>query len=136
MVRFTAPGEVTLLSYLGFAFHWGLDSHAAMQNPSKLFIVLVLFACGLLVVDPVTAAEALPPAPPGEGETETEKSYETKKNGQQRARAAGPVTADGTQLTEPEQDTLRHAERIIITGSNLSEAPPFVPETIFNREAI
>ena len=28
------------------------------------------------------------------------------------------------------------AERVTVTGSNISEAPPFVPETIFNRETI
>ena len=69
-----------------------------------------------------------------EEETEGEKSDATKKGRSRPASATQPVTADGAALPEPE-DVLEE-ERIVITGSNLTEAPPFVPETVFNREAV
>jgi outer membrane receptor protein involved in Fe transport len=121
---------------ISLAFTGPFHSHPPMQNPSKLSTALALLVCGILFVAPAPATEALAPAATTEREGENEND-EMERN--RRAADALPgtprVTADGAALPDADQEILE-AERIVITGSNLTEAPPFVPETIFNREAI
>ncbi len=105
-----------------------------MQNPSKLVIALALLGCGLLVAEPPSAAE-LPPTSLNEEETEAEKPDDNRNRPLQPTSPTQRTTADGTALPDPWQETLEE-ERIVVTGSNLTEAPPFVPETVFSREAI
>jgi iron complex outermembrane recepter protein len=50
--------------------------------------------------------------------------------------ANGNTLATDTPETPDATGDVHEAERLVITGSNISESPPFVPETIFNREAI
>jgi iron complex outermembrane receptor protein len=93
---------------------------------------MALFVCGLFVAGPASVAEQPPARSLNEEETEAEKPEATE--GGRAASATTQVTADGAAL--PEAEDVLEEERIVITGSNLTEAPPFVPETVFNREAV
>ena len=54
------------------------------------------------------------------------------------AQAATPVDANGTALPTPSPPRVDpyETERVVVTGSNISDSPAWVPESLFNREAI
>jgi iron complex outermembrane recepter protein len=99
-----------------------------MFSRNRTFQVLVLFVAGLLTVNQSSLAD----------ETAAEVPAVTA-NGERLA-AAGPLSlaqVSTTPAPESNASTEAEATRVVVTGTNIvSDSPPFVPETIFNREAV
>lgn len=99
-------------------------------------LVLGLFACSHTsladesVAAPVSANEVVPAA---------EIAKSVTANGERRASDESLTIAQVTTPPAEESPLPDEAEvnRVVVTGTNIvSDSPPFVPETIFNREAI
>ncbi len=67
-------------------------------------------------------------------------AQETEPERRRTASSSGPVSASPSDVPEtaaPASD-LQDIDRVVVTGTNIttSESPPFVPESIYNREAV
>jgi outer membrane receptor protein involved in Fe transport len=101
--------------------------------------VQALLALGLVAFGSVSSAEEITPLSP-EWERAAEMANGVTANGEHRV-VDEPVTLAQVSA-EPAQESpfpdTAEAERVVVTGTNInvSDSPPFVPETLFNREAV
>ena len=99
-----------------------------------------LAAAGLFAFSQTGRAEDVTPSPAEERARAVETANAVTANGQPLATdeplIVAQVSADAAQES-PFPDEAE-AERVVVTGTNINagDSPPFVPETIFNREAV
>ncbi len=106
-----------------------------MQSQLRFVFALAFLFCGFLFVTPGSGQVALDARASAEGENDDAEKEKRSQPPPPAVARAPRVTADGVALPESQSDVFE-ADRLVVTGSNISEAPPFVPETIFNRETI
>jgi iron complex outermembrane receptor protein len=85
--------------------------------------VLLAFAASIFAVESPRAQDAIPTSPQSARPN-------TDANGNQAEAEPSPPPAAAGDIQE--------VDRVVITGTNIttSESPPFVPESIFNREVV
>ena len=108
-----------------------------MFSRNRPFQVVALLVAGLFAVsqsslaDETVSTNEIAPA--------TEIAPAVTADGERLADAGSLTIAQISTTPAPESNTPYEAEanRVVVTGTNIiSDSPPFVPETIFNREAI
>jgi len=98
-----------------------------MLSRNRPFQVLVLFVAGLLTVNQSSLAD----------ETAAEVPAVTANGERLAAESFSLAQVSTTPAPESNASTEAEANRVVVTGTNIvSDSPPFVPETIFNREAV
>ncbi len=136
-----------------------------MFSRNNLFRLPALLAVGLFAFGQTSLAEetiASPAQTDASDETENDRKSSQKRKADVRridspsaelAEIANAVTANGERRASEESLTIAQVSttpapnpnlpdeaetnRVVVTGTNIvSDSPPFVPETIFNREAI
>ena len=91
-----------------------------MLNPLHPAVSLLLFASWSLIIDA--------PAQQSEPTPQTAVPAATDPNG-------NAIVVEAPKPEDPMRD-VTEVERVTVTGTNISESPPFVPESIYNREAV
>ena len=103
--------------------------------------VPALVASGLFsLFTPTSPAEEIAPSPADERARAAEMADTVTANGERRTAEDPLIIAQVS--SEPAQESPfpdeAESERVVVTGTNInsSDSPPFVPETIVNREAV
>ena len=104
------------------------------------FRVLALLALAFLVFGQTGQAEEIPAAAAEERASAAKKAESVTAYGERRPPHEPLVIAQVSAESAPESHLPDETEvnRVVVTGTNINvgDSPPFVPETIFNREAV
>jgi outer membrane receptor protein involved in Fe transport len=112
-----------------------------MFSRKNLFHLPAVLVVGLLACSETSLADENVAAPVSgdEGARATEIAQSVTANGERRGPDESLTIAQVTARPAEESNLPDEAEvnRVVVTGTNIaSDSPPFVPETIFNRESI